>query len=307
MQNVDVRNVSLGELLYFVKVVECGSFTRAAEYFHLSQPTLSKKISSLEAQTGLQLFIREKSRRLRPTPAGRHLYERWRDLPQRVESSLQEAHVLQAGYTKTLTVAVMDSFRMDAFVQPAVDGFLARYPDVQLRIESNSAQQVRRMLLEGSADAVFSILYDFEDGERERLDWRVFGRCPHCACMLRSNPLAGRETLRVDELRQSRFVCISPRELPEYTQMVRRLCARYGFSPNVSKTVSSASSLTLNITANDEVFICDRYYRDPGDGRLCYVPLEDTHSGFVLAWPREGGSAYAGCFVEHCTALFGET
>ena len=84
MQNADVRNISLGELLYFVKVLEYGSFTRAAEYFHLTQSTLSKKISSLERQTGVQLFIREKNKRLRPTPAGRHLYEQWRDLPRRI-------------------------------------------------------------------------------------------------------------------------------------------------------------------------------------------------------------------------------
>ena len=304
MQNADVRNISLGELLYFVKVLEYGSFTRAAEYFHLTQPTLSKKISSLERQTGVQLFIRENNKRLRPTPAGRHLYEQWRDLPRRIECSVQEAHVLQTGYTKTLTVAVMDSFRPEAFVMPAVDRFLSQHPDVQLRIESNSAQQVRQMPLQGNANVAFSIQYDFAERSREHIEWSLYGKCPHCACMLKSNPLAERKLLRVDELKRSRFVCISPQELPEYTDMVDRLCAAHGFHPNVSKYVSSASSLTLNITEDDEIFICDQYYRDQGDGRFCYVPLEGTSSGFVLAWRKESANPYQKLFIEHCARQF---
>lgn len=306
MQNADVRNISLGEILYFVKVFECGSLTRAAEYFHLTQPTLSKKLSSLESQTGVQLFIRERNRCLRPTPAGRHLYEQWKGIPPLIEGSVQEAHILQSGYSKTLVVAMMDSFRPEAFVMPAVETFLSKYPDVRLRIESNSAQHVRQMLLQGSADIAFSILYDFErqELEKEYLEWRMFGSCPHCACMLKSSPLAGRESLRMDDLQQMRFVCISPQELPEYLNMIRRLCARHGFRPNISKFVSSASSLTLNITEPDEIFICDRYYRDPGDGRLCYIPLEQTSSGFVLAWRRDSGNSHRDLFLQHCIDLF---
>lgn len=307
MQSADVRNISLGEILYFVKAIEYGSLTRAAEYFHLTQPTLSKKIASLEAQTGLQLFIREPNKRLRPTPAGRHLYEQWKGLPAFLEGSLQEARVLQTGYEKTLVVAMMDSFRPEAFVLPAVRRFLEEYPDLRLRIESNSAQQIRQMLLQGNVDVAFSILYDFErrEEEREYLEWRLFGTCPHCACMLRSNPLSERSSLRLEELRQARFVCISPQELPEYLEMVRRLCSAGGFRPNVSKYVSSASSLTLNITEPDEIFICDRYYRDQGDERMCYVPLEKTSSGFVLAWRRSGGNPYRKSFVDHCIRMFG--
>ena len=53
MQNIDIRGISMGDLLCFVKAVECRSFTRAAEYFHLTQSTVSKKVASLEQQLDL--------------------------------------------------------------------------------------------------------------------------------------------------------------------------------------------------------------------------------------------------------------
>ena len=57
MHNVDIRNVSLGQMLYFVKVAEYKNITKAAQFFNIGQPTLSKKLKSLEMQLDLQLFI----------------------------------------------------------------------------------------------------------------------------------------------------------------------------------------------------------------------------------------------------------
>ena len=76
MHNVDIRNVSLGQMQYFVKVAEYGNITKAAHFFNLSQPTLSKKLKSLETQLDLQLFL-HMNNRLTLTPAGRYLYEVW--------------------------------------------------------------------------------------------------------------------------------------------------------------------------------------------------------------------------------------
>ena len=60
-------------LRYFVKVVEAGSFSRAAEAIHVAQPALSQQIAQLEEQLGLQLLQRT-SRGVNPTAAGDVLY-----------------------------------------------------------------------------------------------------------------------------------------------------------------------------------------------------------------------------------------
>ncbi len=61
------------QLRYFVKVVECGSFSRAASTIHVAQPALSQQIAQLEEQLGVTLLLRS-ARGVRPTAAGDVLY-----------------------------------------------------------------------------------------------------------------------------------------------------------------------------------------------------------------------------------------
>lgn len=64
----------LNQLEYFLKVVECGSVTKAAQELYLSQPSLTKAIASLEAEYDLKLFSRT-SKGLSLTPEGRDFLE----------------------------------------------------------------------------------------------------------------------------------------------------------------------------------------------------------------------------------------
>lgn len=48
------------QLQYFSEISKCGSFTKAAETLHVTQPSLSKAVSALEEELGYQLFIRTK-------------------------------------------------------------------------------------------------------------------------------------------------------------------------------------------------------------------------------------------------------
>lgn len=58
----------------FVKLVEAGSFTKAAEIMHVSQPALTVAIAKLERELGMQLLVRE-ARPLELTDAGRIAYD----------------------------------------------------------------------------------------------------------------------------------------------------------------------------------------------------------------------------------------
>lgn len=69
----------LRQMKYFIAVVECNSFTEAAEQYYISQSAISQQIQSLEKELGVELIHREK-RRFTLTPTGRYFYSRSRQL-----------------------------------------------------------------------------------------------------------------------------------------------------------------------------------------------------------------------------------
>ena len=70
----------------FVRAAETGSFSKTAREFSLSQPSVSRMVSSLEARLGIKLLLRT-TRRVTPTDAGAVFLERTR----RVLGDLDEA------------------------------------------------------------------------------------------------------------------------------------------------------------------------------------------------------------------------
>ena len=71
--NDKVVLMQLRHLRYFVKIVEAGSFSRAASTIHVAQPALSQQIAELELKLGTSLLQRS-ARGVRPTAAGEVLY-----------------------------------------------------------------------------------------------------------------------------------------------------------------------------------------------------------------------------------------
>jgi len=86
--------ITLRQLQYFVRIVELGNITRAAEQLYVAQPALGLQIRQLEAELGVKLLSRH-SRGVSPTRAGRLLYERACELLRLLEETSR--HVTAVG------------------------------------------------------------------------------------------------------------------------------------------------------------------------------------------------------------------
>ncbi len=116
----------------FVRVVEAGSFTKAAETLHMSRASLTQLIQQLEARLRVRLLNRT-TRRLNVTADGAVYYER----AVRLLSDLDDAETSLPGASTApkgkLRVDVPSPFARMVLV-PALPGFFARYPDIRLDV-----------------------------------------------------------------------------------------------------------------------------------------------------------------------------
>jgi len=116
----------------FVRVVEAGTFTKAADSMHLPKATVTRLIQDLEKELDTKLLNRT-TRKVTVTVDGASYYEqacRLLDEVHELEASMSRAKASPRGKLK---VDVPSSLGL-AVIIPALPDFYARYPDIQLQL-----------------------------------------------------------------------------------------------------------------------------------------------------------------------------
>lgn len=142
-----MAHIDLLRIRAFVTAADVGSLSRAAAVLHLSQPALSKQISSLEDALGVQLFNREGSG-IQLTSAGHDLLERGRQLLVQAEGLAERARVLKGGATGILKVGVT-SMSLESVLAPVIPRYRRRWPDVDVWITEDGGMRLLRQVAQG--------------------------------------------------------------------------------------------------------------------------------------------------------------
>jgi DNA-binding transcriptional LysR family regulator len=121
----------LQELALFVRVADCGSFSRAGREVGMAQPTVSRMIAALEARLGVRLLMRT-TRRVTLTEAGTALLARARTALGELEEAEAEARGT-AGLTGVLRVATPVTYGAREIV-PRLGPFLAAQPSLRMEL-----------------------------------------------------------------------------------------------------------------------------------------------------------------------------
>ena len=138
---------TLNSMRVFVRVVEAGSFTAAAESLDSTPGAMSRAVSELEAHLRTRLLNRS-TRRLALTPAGERYLRRCSQILADVGSAEEEA---SCAHERPAGVLRMHSFASigQRYVLPAIARYRALYPEVTLEL---TMSQSMPDLFEGSSD-----------------------------------------------------------------------------------------------------------------------------------------------------------
>ena len=263
--------MELSHLRTFRTVAETLNFTRAAERLNLTQSAVSHQIKVLEEELGEPLFIRAK-RGVKLSEVGRVALEH-------AGSILDQADALRDRLTgqpgRKLTGRVRAAAATQAFVHlfvPLFEAFMREHPGLDVTFRSTGSTDLTLAdLLDGRADVGFASLPVYSPN----LQVTELFEDELVVIVGPSHPLAGRGSLRVEDMREQRLILL------ERGASIRRATDQFfalvGFEP------------ALALESNDTYFIKLMVERGMGLSLLpSWVVRDEVARGALFQLEIEG-------------------
>ncbi len=260
----------------FVTVANHSSFTDAAKELYIAQSAVSKHITQLEKELGVQLFLRD-TRMVRLTAAGEAFYQDSADILRRLEEAVLRLTDPARAVTGRLTAGAF-SVLADEAVE-TVRAFRSRHPGVETVLEWFEFGELIRRVEDGSVDVAFTIGFAADGKSQMRRKTLEKGRMS-VLLGIRS-PLAARESLRLSDLKGRPYYTMRPNVTPDGYMNIMRYFSEKGFQPGDMIPCSSHESMILELQLHDEGYGLMgeyQYRRHPG---IVFVPMaeEDQPGG----------------------------
>ncbi len=137
-------------LRYFIQIARDENITKAAEYLHISQPTLSRQIQSLEDELGKKLFHRH-SHHITLTDEGILLRQRAEEILSLVDKTADEFASMDDIAGGDVRIGCAESEGMKFFIE-AANRLHARYPRIRFHFYSSDTEAIAEKLDRGLLD-----------------------------------------------------------------------------------------------------------------------------------------------------------
>ena len=267
-------------LQYFLAVAREQSISGAAEFLHLSQPTLSRQLKDLEDELGKQLFIRG-NRKITLTEDGMLLRKRAEEIVELVKKTENEITLSNEIITGDIHIGTGETDAVRLIAKTA-NKITANNPQIRFQIISDDRADVLERLDKGLFD--FGVLI----GSVDTTKYNSFTFPVHDTwgiLMRRDSPLAKKQN-----------VC--PEDLWDKPLLISRQTSNYTILSNwLKKDIESLNIVaTYNLIYNaslmvDEgagyAFCLDKLINTTGQSNLCFRPFEPMlKSEINMIWKK---------------------
>lgn len=200
----------LKQIKYFLAVVECNSFTEAAEQCFISQSAISQQISALEKDLGVKLIKREK-RKFSLTAAGEYLYQNGPALLKRAEELRRETIRIGQDGEMHLRIGYLAGYEGKA-LQETIYQFTEDYPEVLFSIAKYSHEDLFRLISDDKIDLVLSYQRRAFNDKYENFHLKYI---PYLVEVSKRSKLAGEEKICTVQLKDIPCILVAKKEYEE--------------------------------------------------------------------------------------------
>jgi DNA-binding transcriptional LysR family regulator len=286
----------LNDLVAFRALADLGSFRKAADSVHLSQPAYSRRIDKLERALGVRLIERT-TRRVTLTAAGREFERKVRVLLDDLDNALLGIRGDPGTRGDRVTMACVPS-AVQHYVTEVLQRYAESHPRVQVILLDTKANEVLQAVSQGEADFGLTFL-DGNDGDVEfapLFEDRFVLACRH------DHPLARARRVKWAQLAQWAFIAVA--RTSGNRLIVDRALAGTEVRPKVAYEVQTGTTALDLVEAGLGVAAMPRMaISGPEHARLVGVPLVEPKITRTVGLIRRRGRALSAS-AQHLYALF---
>lgn len=295
-------SIEVRHLRYFMRVAQELHFGRAAEMLGVSQAPLSQQIRQLEERLGVRLFDRT-TRSVTLTPAGRVLFEKAQRILGVLEEGIRETQAAGGLTSGRLRIAAV-YVGLYTFMSNAMREFSQRNPSVQIDMQIHTTEEQLSLLKERKIDVAFVRPPRTTSG----IAYREIYREGFVAVLPAESPLAAKDTLEVEDLREENFVTYSSIVGVSYQDVVLRHCRKAGFNPKIVQEVSHTMTVVAMASAGIGVGIVPAWVVMTPLENVVYrhLPKLPRAVSLVVAWRDDSMNPFVRDFVRCTLAAVGD-
>lgn len=219
--------MELRQIKYFIEVAQREHITQAAEHLHIAQSAISRQISNLEEELGVQLFIRE-GRNVKLTPFGRVFLNRIKKAMSELDRATQEVHEYLDPEKGQIRVGFPHSLA-SKMVPQIISAFKQRYPDIRFHLHVSTVVNLVEDVVKGELDMAFVAPVPLDSND---VEGNILFTEEILAILPPKHKLAEEQFIQLSELREDPFVLftlgLSMRKI------ILDACEKAGFTPNIA-------------------------------------------------------------------------
>lgn len=259
--------MDIRQLEYFCAISKFGNFTKTAEYLHVSQPSVTKAIKSLESEMKL-LLVDRRQKQVALTPEGRVFLLHAEKILEAVAETERDMKRFQRERQGTIHFGIPPM--VEAYLFPDLfTKFKTEYPNMNLDVkEYSDSMEVREKAESGALD--FGIVFSQQGGQLSNEMLIMSDNMSACVGM--DNPLVRKETLTFDDLRDESFI-MQQSNTYQYQNVYER-CVGSGYAPNILLCTTQMKTIKQLVKNNMGISILPDFVtrRDKGFEKKMLVP-----------------------------------
>lgn len=286
----------LKQIKLFLAVVDCNSFTEAAEQCFISQSAISQQISALEEDLGVQLLKREK-RKFSLTAAGEYLYKAGPVLLEKAEEVRRETIRIGQDHELQLRIGYLSGYE-GRVLQDTIFEFTETYPEVLLSAVKYSHEDLFKLVSSNEIDLVLSY-------QRRAFNERYVNfHLEYIPCSVElsiRHKLSAQDAVLTEQLKEIPCILVAKKEQQELEQVFYQNVLEIG---SQFYFVESVDDARLAVIGNRGFFpVADNGSLPETGDSIRRLPLlgqnrEPIQLNFCAFWKKERNGYYIEEFAE---------